>query len=91
MAVANFNNTSNSEYIIDMYLTIDLTTSNTTKQSIIRSQSGNTGYAPITLFQRTNTSVSPNTYTCSVFAYTETASSSLVSCDHVDIALIGNL
>jgi hypothetical protein len=91
MAVANFVNTSNSAYIVNMYLTIDLTTSNPTKQSIIRNQSGDNGYAPITVIQRTNTSVSANTYTCSVFAYTDTASSGGVTCDHIDIALIGNV
>ncbi|NDB81541.1 MAG: collagen-like protein, partial [Alphaproteobacteria bacterium] len=89
-ATGNFQNTSNAEDIVDMYLTIDLTTSNPTKQTLIRNQSGNNGVAPITVIQRTNASASAGTYTCNVYAYTETASTG-VTCDHIDIALIGNL
>ena len=87
---ANFNNTSPSEELIDMYLTIDGTTSNVTKQTIFKSQGGFDGYVPISIFQRTDTSVNAGVYTCDVYAFTETTSSG-VSCDHIDIALVGNL
>ena len=89
-AIANFRNTNAQEEIIDAYLTIDGTTSNKTKQTIIKAQSGNDGYVPITIIQRTDTSLTPTTYTCNVYAYIETASTG-VSCDHIDIGLIGNL
>jgi hypothetical protein len=89
-ATANFKNTSNAEEIIDMYLTIDLTTSNPTRQTIIKNQAGFDGFVPITVIQRTDTSASAGTYTCNVYAYTETGATG-ISCDHIDIALIGNL
>lgn len=87
---ANFTNTSTSEEIVDAYLTIDGTTSNVTKQTVIKSQGGYDGFAPITLIQRTATSVVPATYICNVYAYSETTSTGL-TCDHIDIALLGNL
>ena len=89
-ATANFSNTSSQEELIDMYLTINGTTSSITKQTIIRNQTGSVGYAPITIFRRTSAPVSPGTYGCDVYAFTESTTSG-VNCDHIDIALIGNL
>jgi hypothetical protein len=69
---------------------LDGTTSNVTRNSILRQQSGNPGYVPITILQRTNTSIPSGSYTCEVFAYTTTSSTNVI-CDHLDIGLIGNL
>lgn len=87
---ANFQNTSNAEEIISMYLTVNGTTSNPSRQTIIKNQAGFDGYAPITIIQRTDTSVVPSTYACDVYAYINSGVTG-VSCDHVDIGLIGNL
>ena len=90
LATSNFINTSNAEDIVDMYLTINGTTSNITKQTVIKHQAGFDGYAPITIIQRTTTSSTAGTHICNVYAFTE-ASNTGVTCDHIDIALLGNL
>jgi hypothetical protein len=88
--VANFVNASNAEEIINMYVVIGGDTSGITKQTIIKNQAGFDGYAPISIVQRTANIASPGTHTCTVYAFTETASTG-ITCDHVDIGIIGNL
>jgi len=89
-AVANFRNTSNDDEIVNMYVVLNGTTSNVTRNSIVRQQGGDPGYVPITILQRTNTSIPSGNYSCQVFAYTTTSSTNVI-CDHLDIGLIGNL
>jgi hypothetical protein len=75
---------------VDTPLTINSTTSNITRNSIIRQQSGNPGYVPILIIQRTSTKVGPGTYDANVYAFTSNTSTNVL-CDHIDISLLGNL
>ena len=69
---------------------LDGTTSNVTRTSMDSQISPSiAAYTSITLHQRTNTAISPGSYTCSVYAYVNDGTD--VKIAHADTFILGHL
>ncbi len=84
------NASSSTKYLISAYMTLNSSTSNVKNTTIDSYLSGSiNSYSSITLSQRTYNTISPGTYTCSVYAYVNAGTD--VESVHCDTFILGHL